>query len=352
MFNLRNTDAWRALRAPFLTGLLLGAALLLLPLTALGEAPGAADAQPTPDLLTLPAVPTPAAVPMPSPGEWDAAQTLRVLGRDGQVAEMTMADYLWGVVAAEMPASFEPEALRAQAVCARTYSLWKLQAKSHEGDGADICADSSCCQAYLAKEDAAQRWGEGSASAYRAKIASAVADTDGQVLTYDGAPIQAVFFSSASGATEDAAAVWGRSLPYLVSVDSPEGDEVPNYHSTVILTAEQVKKTVSEAGLGADLSGEPSAWFQNLTRTASGRVAGVELGGVSLSGGAARNLFALRSACFDISQEDGVFTFSVTGYGHGVGMSQYGANAMASGGKSFQEILEWYYTGAKVSGEL
>lgn len=344
---MRNVDAWRALRAPLLTGLALGAAVLLLPLAALGDAPGA-DASPSPTLLTLPASPVPADVPEPSPGEWDAAQSLRVLGRNGQVYEMTMADYLWGVVAAEMPASFEPEALRAQAVCARTYSLWKLQAKSHQADEADICADSSCCQAFLSKADAAQRWGDGAASAYTAKIASAVADTDGQILTYGGAPIQAVFFSSASGATEDAEAVWGRATPYLVSVDSPEGDEVPNYRSTVTLTAEQVKKTAAEAGLGADLSGDPPGWFQNLTRTASGRVASVELGGVELSGGAARNLFALRSACFDVKEEDGVFTFSVTGYGHGVGMSQYGANAMAAAGSGWQDILTHYYTGTRI----
>ena len=344
---MRNVDAWRALRAPLLTGLALGAALLLLPLAALGDAPGA-DASPSPTLLTLPASPAPADVPEPSPGEWDAGQNLRVLGRNGQVYEMTMADYLWGVVAAEMPASFEPEALRAQAVCARTYSLWKLQAKSHQADSADICADSSCCQAFLSKADAAQRWGDGAASAYTAKIASAVADTDGKILTYGGAPIQAVFFSSASGATEDAEEVWGRATPYLVSVDSPEGEEVPNYRSTVALTAEQVKKTAAEAGLGADLSGDPPGWFQNLTRTASGRVASVELGGVELSGGAARNLFALRSTCFDVKEEDGVFTFSVTGYGHGVGMSQYGANAMASAGSGWQDILTHYYTGAQI----
>lgn len=346
VLDLRNLDAWRAMRAPFLTGLALGLALLLLPLAALGDGP--APAGPEPTVPTLPANPTPAAEPVPSPGEWDSGQALRVLGRDGQITEMSMAEYLWGVVAAEMPASFEPEALRAQAVCARTYSLWKLRAASHEQDGADVCADSSCCQAYLTHEDAVQRWGEGSASVYSAKIAGAVADTDGQVLTYGGTPIQAVFFSSASGATEDAEAVWGRALPYLVSVDSPEGDEVPNYRSTVTLTADQVKKLVLDAGLGADLSGEPSGWFQGLARTASGRVASVELGGVSLSGGAARSLFALRSACFDVTEQDGVFTFSVTGYGHGVGMSQYGANAMAKAGSGWKDILAHYYTGAQL----
>lgn len=340
VFDLRNADAWRALRAPFLTGLAMSLAVMLLPLAALGEV-GLADAP------ILPADPTPVVepTPPPAPGEWDSAYTLRVLQKDGTVEEMTMADYLWRVVAAEMPASFEGDALRAQAVCARTYSLWKGAAGSHGADGADICADSSCCQAYISPEDAAQRWGENEA-AWSAKIAGAVADTDGQILTYEGAPIQAVFFSSADGSTADAAEVWGRSLPYLVPVDSPEGDEVPNYRSTVTLSADNVRKLAQGAGLECDLSGEPSGWFQNLKRTASGRVASVELGGVELSGGAARSLFSLRSASFDVAEEDGTFTFSVTGYGHGVGMSQYGANAMAKAGSGWREILAHYYTGA------
>ncbi len=337
---MRNFTLWRGARRPLVTGLALGLAVMLLPLAALGDDPGA-------EMPVLPPSPTPVAEPTPSPGEWDGGRTLRVLQTDGTAADMALADYLWGVVAAEMPASFHPEALRAQAVCARTYSLWKLRAGSHGEDGADICTDSSCCQAYISPEDAAQRWAD-DAQVFSSKIAAAVADTDGQVLTWEGAPIQAVFFSSAAGYTADAEEVWGRSLPYLVPVDSPEGDEVPNYHSTVTLTADEVRKLAEGAGLGADLSGEPSTWFQNLTRTASGRVASVELGGAALSGGAARGLFSLRSACFDVTEADGSFTFSVTGYGHGVGMSQYGANAMAKAGSGWREILEHYYTGAQL----
>ena len=341
---MRNLTPWQSFRLPLATGLALGLVLMLLPLAALGETD---TAEPVP---TLPPQPTPVAEPTPTPpgpGDWDGVQTLRVLQKDGTVADMTLADYLWGVVAAEMPAAFEPEALRAQAVCARTYSLWKLQAGSHEADGADICADSNCCQAYISPGEAEQRWAD-DAGAYTAKIAAAVADTDGQVLTYNGAPIQAVFFSSADGQTADAQEVWGKSLPYLVPVDSPEGDEVPNYRSTVILTADEVRKLAEDAGLGCDLSGEPSVWFQNLTRTASGRVDSVELGGAELSGGAARSLFSLRSASFDVAEEDGSFIFSVTGYGHGVGMSQYGANAMAKAGTGWAEILAHYYTGAEL----
>ena len=340
---MRNLTLWQSLRLPLATGLALGLVLMLLPLAALGEG-GEAETVPT-----LPPQPTPVAepTPTPEPGEWDGSQTLRVLQKDGTVADMTMADYLWGVVAAEMPAAFEPEALRAQAVCARTYSLWKLRAGSHGEDGADICADSTCCQAYISPGDAEQRWAE-DAPAYTVKIASAVADTDGQVLTYGGAPIQAVFFSSADGQTADAQEVWGKSLPYLVPVDSPEGDEVPNYRSTVILTADEVRKLAEGAGLGCDLSGEPSGWFTGLTRTASGRVERIALGGAELSGGAARSLFSLRSASFDVAEEDGSFVFSVTGYGHGVGMSQYGANAMARAGSGWADILAHYYTGAEL----
>ena len=341
---MRNVDAWRALRAPFFTGLAMSLSLMLLPLAALGNS-GAAQ---TPPL--LPADPTPVLEPSdspPAPGEWDSARTLRVLQQDGGVEVLTLSDYLWRVVAAEMPAAFEEEALRAQAVCARTYSLWKQAAGNHGADGADVCTDSTCCQAYIAPEDAAQRWGENE-GAYAAKIAGAVADTDGQVLTYGGALIQAVFFSSANGSTADAAEVWGGSLPYLTPVDSPEGDEVPNYRSAVTLPADSVRQLAQGAGLGCDLSGAPSGWFRNLTRTASGRVASVELGGVTLSGTAARSLFSLRSASFDVTEADGVFTFSVTGYGHGVGLSQYGANAMARAGSGWREILTHYYTGAEV----
>lgn len=326
-----------SIRTPFLTGLALGLALLLLPLTAPNQA-----AEDLVDL--LPASPTPVAEPTVSPGQWDSAQTIRVLMDDGSVEAMTMADYLWRVVAAEMPASFEPEALRAQSVCARTYSLWKLAAHSHEAEEADICTDSSCCQAYTTPEAASARWGD-AAESYTAKLAEAVSSTDGQIMTYNGAPIQAVFFSSASGATENAEAVWGRSLPYLVSVDSPEGEEVPNYRSTVTLSADQVRSLVAQAGIGADLSAAPSEWLTNLVYTSSGRVASMDVGGITISGGAARSLFQLRSACFEVTQADGVFTFSVTGYGHGVGLSQYGANAMARAGSTWRDILSHYYTG-------
>lgn len=335
---MQKAGYWKRMRIPLTAGIAAGALLFLMPLLWVDRLETAGNSA------VLPASPAP--VPessRPAANAKDEAYTVRVLLNDGTVAEQTMADYLWSVVAAEMPASFETEALRAQAVCARTYTLWRA-AHSSKHEDADVCTDSSCCQAYTTREAAAERWGD-LADEYTDKIAAAVADTAGIVAVYEGQPIQAVFFSSASGATEDAEAVWGSSLPYLTSVDSPEGDEVPNYHSTVTLTEEEVRSLVLAAYPGADLTGEPLDWFSNVTYTTSGRVATVDIGGITLSGGAARNLFSLRSACFQVETGDESVTFSVTGYGHGVGMSQYGANTMALTGSNWEEILTHYYTG-------
>ena len=134
----------------------------------------------------------------------------------------------------------------------------------------------------------------------------------------------------------------------IESVDSPEGDEVPNYRTQEVLTADQVRELTLAAYPGADLSGDPAGWFGQASRNEGGGVISIPLGGVTLTGGQARALFSLRSACFTVSWDGEAFTFDVTGYGHGVGMSQYGANAMAREGSGFRDILTWYYTGAQV----
>ena len=191
------------------------------------------------------------------------------------------------------------------------------------------------------------RWGL-NAGAYGEKITRAVAATDGLGVLYGGQPIQALFFSSAPGKTVDAVEVWGNSVAYLKSVDSPEGEEVPNYRSQVRLSAGEVKEAVLAAYPGADLSGDPGGWFGVPARGESGTVSSVTVGGVTLTGGQVRGLFALRSAAFTVAWDGSNFTFDVTGYGHGVGMSQYGANALAKEGSTFREILTWYYTGTTV----
>ena len=292
----------------------------------------------------LPLDPTPSASPA---GSRDKGRVVRLQTREGEITELTMAEYLWGVVAAEMPASFEEEALKAQACAARTYTAILQNSASQKHPDADICADSSCCQAYIERSAAEARWGL-NAGEYGAKIDRAVAETDSLGVLYQGKPIQALFFSSAAGKTVDAVEVWGNSVDYLKSVDSPEGDEVPNYHTQAALGAEEVKSLTLNAYPGADLSGAPSHWFGEASRNEGGGVISMTLGGITLTGGQLRSLFSLRSATFTVTWDGAQFLFDVTGYGHGVGMSQYGANAMAKSGSSFADILTWYYTGTQV----
>lgn len=275
----------------------------------------------------------------------DSGHTLSILV-DGQVQEMDLEQYIWGVVAAEMPASFEEEALKAQAVAARTYSLNKAGGSPNHPE-ADLCTDFHCCQAWISREAAEANWGE-SAGLYADKITHAVADTAGQVVLYEGQLIDAVFHSSSDQATLDAVEVWGGSVPYLQSVSSPEGEEVPNFHSEVTFTAQEFRDLFLAARPEAVLEGAPETWFGETVRTAGGSVHTIQIGGVSLTGTQVRQIFSLRSACFTVTCTEDSVTFSVTGFGHGVGMSQYGANAMAAAGSTYTEILEHYYTGVTV----
>ena len=173
---------------------------------------------------------------------------------------------------------------KAQAVAARTYTYSKMERDTAGHPEADLCTDVNCCQAYRTREDAAASWGT-NAQMYTDKIAAAVADTDGVAVLYEGSPIQAVFFSSADGRTVDAVEVWGNSVPYLTGVDSPEGEEVPNYHSNVTLTAEEFKTKLLAKYPGADLSGDPSGWFSHTVSNSAGGVSSVDVGGVTVSGG-------------------------------------------------------------------
>lgn len=289
-----------------------------------------------------------AEAPPPAPGgRLDAARTLRVL--DGEeVLEMDLGTYLTGVVRAEMPASFEPEALKAQAVAARTYTLYKLRSGGNHGEAADVCTDHTCCQAYLDEEHARASWGE-NADAYEAKIEAAVGDTDGEAVLYGGVPILAVFHSSSPGLTRAAGEVWQSDLPYLQAVSSPEaGERVPNYYSRVELTAEELRGKLQAAFPGADLSGGMESWLRDPEADGAGSVETLSVGGVRAKGTQVRGALNLRSACFTWEAQGDRMVFYVTGYGHGVGLSQYGAGAMAAAGADYREILTHYYTGVTV----
>ena len=263
-----------------------------------------------------------------APGERDSAKTLRVQIQ-GEVQEMDMGTYLLGVLRAEMPASFEEEALKAQTIAARTYTLYRIRGGgSANHPNADACDDHTCCKAYINAEQAAANWGS-MAVYYEEKLARAVSETDGEVILYDGAPILAVFFSSADGSTQGAGDVWMNDLPYLQKVDSPETEElVPNYYSVATFTAAEFKSLILAAKPDVDLSGR--------------------VGGVKLRGNDLRTILSLRSPSFTVEYKDNAFTFHVTGYGHGVGMSQYGANILAKQGLSAEEIVQHYFSNTTV----
>ena len=278
----------------------------------------------------------------------DAAHTVRLW--DGNAVQtLTAAEYLPGVVRGEMPATFEEEALKAQATAERTYLYYRMAAgpKATHPD-ADVCTDSNCCTAWLSEEDARTKWGD-KFDQYETKIDRAVADTDGQVVLYDGAPIMAVFHSSSAGATAASGDVWAAELPYLVSVKSPESpDSVPNYYSVNTFTAESFRTAFLAAHPEAKLSGDTGGWIRDVLLTDTGRVASATVGGVSITGKELRSLYGLRSTAFTVEASGDSVIFRVTGYGHGVGMSQYGANELAKEGKTWQEILQWYYTGVTI----
>jgi len=290
-------------------------------------------------------LPPEAASPTPAPTASPATPVYIRVKSGEDVVEMDMQSYLVGVVAAEMPAGFEGEALKAQAVAARTYTLYCAKHSKHAE--ADICTDHSCCQEYFSDERLRERWGSDYERNFAA-VRSAVEATDGEYIVYEGEAIFAAFHSSSAGMTEDCSRVWS-ALPYLVSVESPEGSaDVPGFVSRVSCAALDFRDTVLSAHPDADFSTPREQWVGEMSLDDSGRVSSAVLGGVSVSGLEVRRLFSLRSTAFTLEYADGSFVFTVTGYGHGVGMSQYGANVLAAGGCSYAEILAHYYPGTEI----
>lgn len=265
--------------------------------------------------------------------------TILLRQEDGSVTEMDMDVYLVGVVLAEMPASFELEAKKAQAVAARTYALKaKMTGGKHE-DGS-VCVSSRCCQAYTTVDDYYSRGGktESVASAKEAVLA-----TSGQVLTYEDKLIQANYFSCSGGRTEDAVAVWGTDVPYLRAKESPGEEAAKHYTDQVVFTTEEFNEA-----LGTSLTGDPDDWFGMITYTSGDGVATIQIGGKSYQGTKLRSLLGLRSTAFVVEVVSGKIQITTKGFGHRVGMSQYGADAMAAAGSGYREILAYYYPGTEL----
>lgn len=274
---------------------------------------------------------------------------------NGEVKTLALHDYLCGVVAAEMPASFPEEALKAQATAARTYTLYQLKlyedgmAKPESHNGAQMCSDYTHCKAFCDIEAKGRELWGASYDTYKAKVEQAVIDTCGIIATYKGEPIAAVFHSASSEKTESAVAVWGNETPYLVSVESPGSEESPRYKGEVAMSEAEFKEKMHAVYPDMNLTDTPDKWFKASQRSEAGGIIDVAVGGVRVSGVWLRQTLGLNSTNFTYTPKDGMVYFNTTGYGHGVGMSQYGARALAAEGKTYDQIIKWYYTGVDLT---
>lgn len=277
-------------------------------------------------------------------------ESMLTVSVNGVVQKMPLEDYVAGAVAAEMPASFPAEALKAQAVAARTFAQYmkSLGTDSAHPD-AVVCDDPTHCAAYVNLDAEAQDlWGD-KAKEWSKKVKAAATDTAGKIVTYNGQPIAAVFHAAAAKETEAAVNVWGSDIPYLVAVDSAGDDECPKYDASVTRSAEEFRQIMLAKYPDINLTGLPKTWFTDIQSTEAGGVTSCKVGGQEIKGTEVRELLGLNSTHFTITTTDTSITFHTQGYGHGVGMSQYGAKRMAEDGSSYEDILLHYYTGTSVA---
>lgn len=261
-----------------------------------------------------------------------------------EISEVSYEDYIKGAIASEMGADFEYEALVAQGIAAFSCGLYQKNAR-FDADY-DFSAAPEKKLGYMTKEKAREIYGD-SFSEKWAVICSAAEKSAEYVLTSEGKPALSVYHAISNGMTESSENVWGGALSYLVPVESPGDKLSPDYESKVTLDRQKVLETLNKNGAG--LSGKkPEEWFSGGERTESGYVDKIKIGAATFSGEKLRSIFGLRSSDFDVSYMDGDFIFTVRGYGHGVGLSQVGANHMAKEGASFEEILLHYYPGTKL----
>ncbi len=277
--------------------------------------------------------------------------TIKLLHKEnGQIEEFRIDEYLYGVVSAEMPANYEEEALKAQAVAARTYTIYQILNSKGKHREADICDDSTCCQAWISKEKRMQKWSEEEREKNWNKIVSAVNSTVGKIITYNNEVINAFFHSNSGGKTELASNVWigGKDFPYLQSVETSGEDGYSQYSSEVTISKTDLLEKLKQEYSDIQIKYEEDECIKILDYTQSGRAKTVKFGNTEIAGTKVRSLLELKSTNFSIKLEGENVIFSVKGYGHGVGMSQTGADSMAKTGSNYEEILKHFYTGVEI----
>ncbi len=278
-----------------------------------------------------------------------SGENFRILNEHtGKIFEVSPRDYVRGALAAEMPPTFHPEAMKAQAVAAHTYALCRRGQARANGENSDFSADPENWKVYTTEKLFRERYGD-LADTYWKAICQAADEVAGYILTYEGEPIVAAYHSMSSGKTEDASNVWTGGKPYLVPVDSFGDTLAPDYRMTVTFSADELAGALRKTWPDIVLEGDASGWIGKEQRSESGYITEITVGNQTVSGADFRTALDLRSSDFTVSYDGGEFTFKVVGYGHGVGLSQYGADYMARQGASFDEILLHYYQGAKLA---
>ena len=268
--------------------------------------------------------------------------------KTNEVEEVEIDKYLCNVVAAEMPVDFEKEALKAQAIVARTYTIYKINNRKH--DNADICDDSTCCQAWVDKEERFKRWESDVENKWN-KIEQCVDETKGKIITYQNQPINSFFHSNSGGKTELPTDVWGgnSSIPYLQVVETAGEEGYKQYSSEVEITNQELLDKLKQKYSDIQIDFSNAEDIKILEYTSSGRVKTIKFGNHNLSGTEVRSLLSLKSTNFEIEKQEEKIKFIVKGYGHGVGMSQTGADSMAKSGSTAEEIIKHFYTGVELT---
>lgn len=278
-------------------------------------------------------------------------RTIKLLhSSTGEIEEINLNEYLYGVVASEMPASYEIEALKAQAVVARTYTIYQMRNNSTKHENADICDNYACCQAWISKEERFSKWNQEEAESDWKKITEAVISTTGKIVTYNGSPINAFFHSNSGGITESSVNIWGGiDYPYLKSVETAGEEGYAQYSSQVQLSKQELLNKLKEKYQDCEIDFLQKDCIQILELTTSGRVKTIKFGNKEIAGTEARTILGLKSTNFTFEINDDTVIFTVTGYGHGVGMSQTGADAMAKNGANYEEIIKHFYVDVEIT---
>lgn len=281
---------------------------------------------------------------------YEKYKTIKLLhSKTGQIEELNIDEYLYGVVSSEMPANYEIEALKAQAIVARTYTIYQIMNNSSKHENADICDDFNCCQAWISKDERMAKWSAEEAESNWNKILEAVNSTSGKIITYNKEPINAFFHSNSGGITESSLNIWGGiDYPYLKSVETAGEEGYTQYSSEVVYSKEDLLNKIKEKHSECEIDFSQENCIQIIEYTTSGRVKTIKFGNIEIAGTEARTIFGLKSTNFTFSVEGDNVKFSVTGYGHGVGMSQTGADALAKTGTNCEEIIKHFYTGVEI----